>query len=144
MDVSDLRKRIVRALDDARKDAATRRESVDQASAQYQRFLSDIAVPLFLQAATVLRAEGHPFTVNTPAASVQLASDRGARDHLELQLDAGTSPPQVVGRTSLSRGGKGLVVEERPLAAGKSIDQLTEEDVTTFLMAEIRKLVTRT
>jgi hypothetical protein len=144
MDVSDLRKRILRALDDARRDAAARRQHVDDATAAYGRFLSDIAVPLFRQAAIVLRAEGHPFSVNTPAESVRLASDRVAQDFVELELDSSTPQPQVLGRTTVARGGKGLVVDERPIAPGKAIQELTEDDVAQFLMTEIRRLVTRT
>jgi len=143
MDISDLRKRILRALDDARKETEARRQNTSQASEAYGRFLSEIAVPLFLQAATVLRAEGHPFGVNTPAESVRLASDRFSQDFVELELDATTPQPQVIGRTSMAQGGKGLLVEERPLAPGKSIDELTEDDVAQFLMAEIRRLITR-
>jgi hypothetical protein len=144
MDVSDLRKRILRALDEARKETAARRQNVDQASAAYARFLADMAVPLFRQAASVLRAEGHQFSVNTPAESVRLASDHASQDFVELELDASAPQPQVLGRTAMVRGGKGLVVDERPVAPGKSIDELTEDDVAQFLMTEIRRLVTRT
>ena len=143
MNVSDLRKGILRALDDARKEAATRRTNVDQASTAYGRFLSDVAVPLFLQAANVLRAEGHLFSVHTPADSVRLASDHASQDFIELELDASLPQPRVLGRTAMARGGKGLVVDERPLAPGKAIQELTEEDVAQFLMTEIRRLVTR-
>ena len=144
MDVSDLRKGILRALDDARKEEAARRQNVDQASAAYAQFLSDIAVPLFRQAANVLRAERHPFSVNTPAESVRLASDHTSQDFVELELDTSVRPPRVLGRTAMARGGKGLVVDERPLAPGKAIQELTEDDVAQFLMTEIRRLVTRT
>ena len=143
MDVSDLRKRILRALDDARKDAAGRRQATDQAAAAYEQFLAEVAAPLFRQAATVLRAEGQEFTANTPAGSVRLVSDRAAQDFVEMELDASGSQPHVVGRTSVARGRKGLIVEERPIAPGKSIDELTDEDVSKFLVSEIRRLVTR-
>ena len=143
MDVSELRKRILRALDDARKDASTRRHNVDQAAESYEQFLSQIAVPLFRQAATVLRAEGQEFTANTPAGSVRLAADRASQDFIEIELDASTGQPRVIGRTSLMRGRKGVIVEERPLASGKAVADLTEDDVSQFLVSEIRRLVTR-
>lgn len=143
MNVSDLRKQIVRALDEARKDAAARRQNKDKASAAYERFLAEIAVPVFRQAATVLSAERQPFAVNTPAGSLRLASEHAAEDFLELELDASGPQPQVIGRTSLTRGRRGLVVEERPIAPGKAIEELTEEDVSQFVVTEIRKLVTR-
>ena len=54
MDVSELRKRILRALDDARKDAVVRRREVDEAANAYETFLEQVAVPLMRQAAQVL------------------------------------------------------------------------------------------
>src|SRR6266487_3966409 len=124
MDVSDLRKRILRALDDARKESAARRHATDRAAADYERFLAEVAVPLFRQAATVLRAEGQDFAAHTPAGSVRLMSDRASQDFIELELDATNPQPQVIGRTSLARGRKGLIVEERPIAPGKAIGEL--------------------
>src|SRR5262245_49488869 len=112
MDVSDLRKRILRALDDARKASDVRRQEADQATAAYTAFLSNIAGPLFLQAATVLRAAGHEFTAHTPAGSVKLAADRSGQEFLELELDSTGPRPQVIGRTSFFRR-RGQVVEER-------------------------------
>jgi hypothetical protein len=132
MDVSELRKRILRAIDDARKDAALRRQSSDQAAEAYADFLSTIAAPLFVQAAIVLRAAGHEFTANTPAGSVRLTADRSADEFVELELDTSGTPPQVIGRTSVRRGRQGHLVEERPLAPGKSIRDLMD-DVVVFV-----------
>jgi len=143
MDVSDLRKRILRALDDARKDAADRRGAVDAASKAYEEFLNAVAVPLVRQAATVLRAEGHLFVVNTPAGSVRLESERAPQTFLEMELDAGGGHPQIIGRVSLSRGRQGLVVDEQPIAPGKAIADVSEEDVTAFLLSAVRRLVSR-
>jgi hypothetical protein len=141
MNVSDLRKRIIRALDDARKESAERRASVDLAGAEYETFLNDVAVPLFKQAATVLRGEGHPFSANTPAGSVRLVSDHSPDDFLELELGNASGQPQVIGRTSV-RTRRGLEVEERPVAA-KAIRDITEDDVAALLIDEVRKLVAR-
>lgn len=142
MDVSDLRKRILRALDDARKAAATRREETDQAAAAYASFLSDIAGPLFLQAAAVLRAAGHEFTAHTPAGSVKLAADRSGQEFLELELDTSGARPQVIGRTSFFRG-RGQVTEERPIAPDKPVAEISEGDVSNFLVSELQKLVAK-
>ena len=143
MDVSDLRKRTLRSLDDARKDAADRRVSGDKAATDYEKFLADVAVPLFLQAASVLCAEGHPFSINTPAGSVRLVSDHAPEDFLELALDATAASPQVMARTSLTRGRRGQLVDERPLAQDTSIEKLSEDDVSKFLIDEVRRLVVR-
>jgi hypothetical protein len=142
MDVSELRKRILRALDEARKDSATRRQTVDAATAAYDAFLLKTVVPLVRQAVSVLRAESQAFTAQTPAGGVRLTSDTSAQTFLEFELDLTGPRPQVVGRVSLARG-RGVVVEERPIAPGKSLSDLTDDDVAQFLVAEIPKLVLR-
>jgi hypothetical protein len=143
MDVSELRKRIIRALDDARKDASARRQHVDAAQAAYARFLADVAVPTMKQAATVLKAQGFPCTVDTPAESVRLTMAGSHDTFVELELDASASSPQVVGRTSVGRGRAGLVVDETSLAGGKPIAELTDEDVAAYLVGAVPKLVAR-
>jgi hypothetical protein len=141
MDVSDLRKRILRALDDARKDQSSRRGVLDEASQAYATFLQTLGVPLLKQAVQVLRAEKHGFTVNTPADGAQLVSDASPNTFLEFALDTTGPTPQVIGRVSLAHGRQGRIVEERPVAAGKPVASLTEEVVATFLVAEIPKLI---
>jgi len=143
MDVSDLRKRILRALEDARKDASTRRTVVDEAAKAFETFLTGMAVPLMRQAVQVLRAEGHLFNIQTPAGSVRIIADRTPDSFLEIALDPATDPPQAVGRISVARGRQGMVVDERPIAEGKAIAELTEEDVSTYLVTELVKLVVR-
>lgn len=142
MDVSDLRKRILRALDDARKDQSSRRSVLDEAAQAYATFQETLAVPLLKQAAQVLRAEKHGFTVNTPPDGARLVSEASPNTFLEFALDT-TSAPQVIGRVSLAHGRQGRVVEERPLAAGRAVAALTEDDVATFLVTEIPKLILR-
>lgn len=143
MDVSDLRKRILRALDDARKDSTARRQVVDAAAVAYQTFLDNTAVPLVRQAVAVLRAENHQFTANTPAGSVRLTADASPQTFLEFELDTTGTEPQVIGRVSLTRGRQGVVVEERPIAPGKALKDLADDDVARFLVTEIPKLVMR-
>jgi hypothetical protein len=143
MDVSDLRKRIIRALDEARKDASSRRVIVDEAARAYESFLTNVATPVMRQASLVLKAEGHAFTVQTPAGTVRLVADSSAQTFIELGLDTSTPTAAVIGRVSLTRGRQGHVIEERPVA-DKPIADVTEEDVSAFLIAEIPKLVIRT
>lgn len=144
MDTSDLRKRILRALDEARKDASTRRTTVDEAARAYATFLNDVAVPLMRQATTVLNAEGHKFSVHTPANGVRLASDAAPETFLEFELDTTSTSPQVIGRVSLQRGRQGQVVSERPIVEGKAVSLLDEQDVTKFLVEEVSKLIVKT
>jgi hypothetical protein len=143
MDVSDLRRKILRALDDARVDAEARRKGVDTARRAYDDFLERVAVPLLRQAQSILKAEKQMFTVHAPAGSVRLSADNSAETFVEFILDATGARPQVVGRVSTARGGKRVHVEERPIAPDTPIDQLTDDDVARFLLTEIPKLVAR-
>ncbi len=143
MDVSELRKRILRAIDDARKDAAGRRTVVDEATKAYQQFLETIAVPLLRQAATVLNAAGHAFIVHTPASSVRLAAEKSPETFLEIELDTRHTEPEVIGRVSLTRGRRGVILEERPIATHKPVSALTEDDLSAFLVTEVPKLVVK-
>lgn len=142
MDVSELRKRILRAIDEARQDAANRRTVVDASAQAYQAFLRDTAVPLLRQAAQVLNAAGHTFIVHTPAASARLAAEKSPETFLEIELDAARPEPIVIGRVSVARGRHGQVIEERPIAE-KAIAALSEDDVSAFLVVEVPKLVVK-
>jgi hypothetical protein len=143
MDVSELRKRILHALDDARREADGRRQSRSDAEKHWDRFLPDTAVPLFRQAAAVLKAEGHPFTVNAPASSVRIVSDGSAETFLEVVLDSSEGSPQMIGRLSISRGRGRQSLDERPIAPGKTAVDVTEDDLARFLVAEVPKLIVR-
>jgi hypothetical protein len=143
MDVSELRKRILRAIDDAKKDVSARRSVLDAANQAYERFLDTVAVPLLRQSAVVLKASGHLFDVHTPAGSVRLVAERSPHTFLEIALDTSQPDPEVIGRVSLTRGRQGLVVEERPVAPARPVEKLTEEDLAAFLITEIPKLVVK-
>jgi hypothetical protein len=141
MDVSDLRQKILRALEAGRLEAATRRSQVDASRAAFDRFLHDVAAPLLRQTQAILKAENHLFTVHTPAGSARLAADAQADTYLEFVLETTGARPQVISRISVARGAKRVAVEEGPVAAGKPIEDLTESDVASFLIAAIPKLV---
>jgi hypothetical protein len=141
MDVSDLRRRILRALDDARKEAAARRGTVDEARRAYAGFLESIAVPLLRQAAIILRAEGHHFTVETPAETARLAADGAPNTFLEFALRLDGPRPQVLLRVSLTRGRHGVILEEKDVGGSKPIAELSEDDVAGLLATEVSKLV---
>ena len=141
MDVSELRRKILRAIDEGKPDdRARRRAQVDTATAAYERFLEVVAVPLFRQAQAILKAENRAFTVYAPADGVKLVSDASPSTFLEFALDTSSEQPQVTARVSRARS-RGVTVEEQPLAGGKAIDQLTEDDVAGFFVTEIPKLV---
>jgi hypothetical protein len=143
MDVSDLRKRILHALDDARKDAAARREAVDAATKEYEAFLADVVVPLMRQSASVLTAAGQSFVVHTPAGGARLAAASSPETYLEVEFDATGDRPVVLGRVSVTRRRQGVLVDEQPLGRGKPVSELAEEDVAAFIVAAVPRLMRR-
>jgi hypothetical protein len=136
MDVAEVRRRLRGAIESARREAGDRRGRSDAAARDYEAFLAERAVPTFQQLASALTSEGHPFKIFTPAGSVRLASDRSGEEFIELFLDTSQDPPQVSGRSSRGRGRR-MIASERPVREGAAISDLTEDDVLTFLIAEI-------
>jgi hypothetical protein len=137
MEIADVKRRVVETIDRARRRAADRRARADAAAKSYEAFLTGTAVPIVRQVANVLRAEGYPFDVFTPAGGVRLASERGAGDYLELELDTTDDRPSVVGRVKRSRGRDVVESEQRigdPLALG-------EEEVLAFVLKELETFV---
>lgn len=142
MEVSDVRRRLRQAIEQARQAARERRVRHDEAARVYDAFLQRTATPVFRLVAMSLKAEGYPFHVSTPAGAVRLASESSAGDFIELALETAGDEPDVVGRVSRGRGRR-MVHAERPIHEGRGPGELTEEDVLEFLMEEIVKLIQR-
>lgn len=142
MEVSEVRRRLLAAIDKARQAAAERRVRTDSAARDYDAFLGQRAAPVFHQLAAALNAQGHGFKVFTPAGSIRLASDRSPEEFIELVLDDSSDPPEVLGRTNRGRGRR-VVSSERALGSGAPIADLTDEDVLAFLLDEIVLLIER-
>ena len=142
MEIPDIRRRLRHALEQARRDSAERRARADLASTAYTAFLRDIATPVFRMFASVVKAEGHPFAIATPAGTVRLASERHADDFIEIWLDTSLDPPEVATRVSRMRG-RDLTTKEGVLREGAPINGLTDEDVFALLLANIGALVER-
>jgi len=142
MEVSEVRRRLLTAIEKARRTAAERRARNDAAVRDYETFLSERATPIFRQFASALTAEGHHFKIFTPAGSVRLSAERSPEEFIELTLDDSSDPPAVVGRTTRGRGRR-LVSSERAVGGGAPVADLTEEDVLTFLLEEITQFVER-
>lgn len=140
--VSDIRRRLRAAFDHHRKEAAERRSRADEASVAYRDFLRDIAVPVFRIVASVAKAEGHPFTVYSPADGVRLVSERNERDFAELWLDGSLDPPKVATRVN-RQVGRDLVSKEGLLRPEAPIPSLTDEDVLELLLREVVELSER-
>ena len=142
MEISDVKKRVLETIDRAKRNAAERRARIDEAGREYEVFLDQVAVPLFRQAANVLRAEGYVFTVFTPGGSVRLMSDRSAQDFIELFLDTTGDQPRVTGRASRGRGGR-VLESEQPIGRPGPVRELTEDDVLRFVMKHLEPFVER-
>ena len=136
MEPSDVCRRVRQVIDQARKRTTARRMAADQASRAFESFLPNVATPVFKLFASVIKAEGYPFAVHTPAGGLRLASERKADDYIELALETALDPPAVVARINRGRGSR-IITDERPVREGAAIDSLTEEDVLAFLLREI-------
>jgi|SRR5687767_11183251 hypothetical protein len=136
MEISEIRRRLRSAIDEARRDATARRARSDAAVRDYDTFLSVVAVPVVQQMASALSGEGHHFSVGTPAGSVRLTAANAPEDYIEIALDTSEDPPEVVGRTSRGRGRR-MITSERPVRDRTAVAELNEEDVLAFLLTEI-------
>jgi hypothetical protein len=142
MEISDIRRRLRHALDQAKKTTAERRARADAAGVAYNAFLRDIATPVFRMFANVLKAESFPCTVFTPAEGVQLVSERHGEDFIEVWLDNSLDPPKIATRVSRVRG-RDVTTTEGLLRPEAPINSLTDEDVLAFLLEHVGSLVER-
>jgi hypothetical protein len=136
-DVALIRKRLRTEIEQARRSAAERRERAKAATRTYETLLETVAVPSFRQLATVLRAEGILFEVQTPSGGVRLVSDRNRDDLIELEFDDTQDPPQVM-LSSTRNWGSRIVRNERAIKPRTPIDQITEDDLFERLFEELR------
>lgn len=133
MEVSDVRRQLKHAIDRAKAHAQQKRQATAEAERAYARFLEEIATPTTRMLANALKAEGYPFTVSTPSGGLRLASDRGRDDYIELALDGSGEQPTVMGRIRYTRGSR-TVEDERPIKPGSAPEQLTDNDLLSFLV----------
>jgi hypothetical protein len=133
MEISQVRKQLKTAIDRARVGAQQRRQRTAEAERAYATFLETVATPVMRQVANALKAEGYAFTVFTPGGGLRLASDRSRDDYIEFALDSSLERPQVVARTSQTRGSR-TIEDERILRKGTPIEAITEEQVLEFLL----------
>ena len=152
METGEVNKRLKIATEQARALAADRRQKDAEATKAYETFLERVATPLMKQLASALKAEGHGFTLFTPAGSPRLSSDRQRDDFIELGLERGDTAPgdtasgdtalQVVGHVSHVRGSRTLT-RTQPVEAGASPGSLTDEQLLSFLLEALRPWIER-
>jgi hypothetical protein len=139
METSEVRKRVLAAIERAKRGSAERRTRADEAAGEYTVFLEQIAVPMFRQLAGALKASGYPFGVFSPGGSVRLMSEKSSEDFIEVSLDTTGDEPLVMGHTHRARGRR-VLEAERPVGTGP-IRDLTEEHLLDFLILELEPFV---
>ena len=142
MEVSDVRRRLRGAMDEAKKRAAERRARGDEASRTFDTFLPEVAVPAFHALAQALTGEGFRFKVLTPGRAVRLSSEFSPDDFLELALDTARETPGLALTVSHGRGRRNLS-DERAVLENRAIADLTQDDVLDLLLREIVPFVER-
>ena len=139
METADVRKKLQRTIEAAKRRAGERQARNDEATRAFDVCLTRLAVPLFRQVANILKSEGYAFTVFTPSGSVRLMSDRRPEDFLDLSLDSDGDSPQVVLRVSRNRGGR--VLESEGALGGP--DALTEEGLLESVTTALEPFVSK-
>ena len=142
LEVAQIRRRVQVRLADLKKVAATRRDRVVAAEKAYETFLSSLALPTLTTFAQALSAEAYPYRVLTPGGSVRLSSDRSNKTYVELRLDTSARVPSIVGEISRERGHR-LVTEERVLAGGTPLEEITDEMLVEFVLEAMADLIER-
>ena len=158
MDTGEVNKQLKIATERARAHAADRRRRDAEATKAYETFLERVATPLMKQLASALKADGHGFTLFTPAGNPRLASDRQRDDFIELALERGetalgdtapgdTAPGetdlQVVGHVSHVRGSRTLTRTQPVHAENSAPGSLTDEQLLSFLLDALRPWIER-
>jgi hypothetical protein len=142
MEPSLVRRRVVDAIERARRAAKARRTANDAAGHAWDRVRDTIVVPLCQTVVQVLRSEGHPFELTKPGTSVRLVPERSSDDWIEFGLDTHGRDAAVVCAVRHTRG-REIVADEREVAAGRPIDSITDEDVLSALVEGLAPFVER-
>ena len=132
METAELRKRLCRTLDEAKR--AAEQDGV--------RMLAEVVAPLFKTVASFLKAENYPFRVTTPYEAVRLASETSSENFIELAIETTTDLPAIVGRVSRTWGRR-ILTNETVVAEATDIANLTDEDVLAFLLKALPPFVER-
>lgn len=142
MEVSDVRRRLRGAIDEARRRTAERRARNDEAARAWEQILSGTAVPLFQTLASALVAEGYRFKVLTPGDTVRLSLERSPEEFVELGLDTQRDEPALLVRSTHGRGRR-MLSSERIVREGAAVATVTEDDLISAVLEELVPFVER-
>jgi hypothetical protein len=137
-DIALIRKRLHKAIDEARRSANDRRAHLHEARKAFDEFLDARALPAFRSVAMVLKAEGLQWEVMTPSGEVRLSPERRRDDGIALTFDDLAQPPQPIVTITRNRGGRVLQSERQVKPGIVSATALSEDDVVDMLIEELR------
>jgi hypothetical protein len=140
MEVSDVRRRLRGAIEEARRRSAERRTRVDEATRAWEQVLPNTAVPVFQTIASALAAEAYRFNVLTPGETVRLSRERSAEEFVELALDTDREVPALLLRSTRGRGRR-MLSAERIVREGSAIAMVTEDELLSALLEELVPLI---
>jgi hypothetical protein len=142
LETAEVRRQLTHRLAELRKAQAQRRQAVDAARAVFDTVLEREVAPTVRQFVQALKAEGYPFSVETPAGMVRLVSDRSRDNVIDIVLDVAGPQPSVVVRSAFSRGRRTLE-DERTIAEGEAIADLDGALVLAALLELVEPFVDR-
>ena len=152
MELSDVRRRLRAAIDEAKRHSTERRARVDAATRAWEEVLPATVVPAFHALSQALVAEGRRRGIRVsflvwegdpgPAIVDAATAERSAEEFVELALDTAREAPAVMLRSTRGRGRR-MVSSERVAVEGESIAQLTQETVIGFLLEELIPFIER-
>jgi hypothetical protein len=142
LETAEVRRQLTHRLAELRKSHVQRRAAGDAARAAFESVLEREIAPTVRQFAQALKAEGFNYSVQTPASTVRLVSDRSGDNVVDIVLELGGAQPAVVVRTAYTRGRRELE-DERTLAEGDAIASLDGERVLAVLLEVIEPFVER-
>ena len=133
IDLGEVRRQLRLAIEAAKRDAAAHRRDADEAAASFAFLLEHVAVPLFRQFTSALRAEGLLFRVVTPAGAVRIEAERSADNFLELSLAAAQRPIALLLRRGYTRGHH-VYTDDRVMAEGADFSGVTPANLLAALL----------
>ena len=142
LETAEVRRQLTHRLAELKKAQAQRRSATDAARAAFDRVLEREIAPTLRQFAQALKAEGFSFSVQTPAGTARLVSDRSSDNVVDIGLELAGRQPAVVVRTAFTRGRR-QIEDERTLAEGEAIGALDGERVLAVLLDVIEPFVER-
>ena len=142
LETAEVRRQLTHRLAEMKKAQAQRRAASDAARVAFDAVLEREIAPTMRQFAQALKAEGFPFSVQTPAGAARLVSDRSSDNAIDVFLEVAGAQPAVLVRSAYSRGRRQLE-DERTLAQGEAIAAIDGERVLAVLLDVIEPFVER-